>query len=90
MELYDVTVWDKSLSEKPDEWTMESPPVRVKATDSYEAARQVAKRAGITELKGIPRPPENLTGMFFESPGLDLVFQSEDTGIIKPKRVSFY
>lgn len=41
MQVYGVTVWDTSLSKDPEEWSIESPPVRISAPDSYEAAKKV-------------------------------------------------
>ena len=87
MELYDVTVWDASGGDEPDDWTIESPSVRVEAGDSYEAARKVAGRAGIRLglSSGIKRP-RGETGMFFEASEEELIFQVEDTSSRKPLR----
>lgn len=77
MEIYDVTVWDTSVGPRdPEVWVLESPPVRVEAQDSYEAAKGVAKRAGfyLSKDSGIPRPFGGI-GMFFERPDEALVFQ---------------
>lgn len=87
MEVYNVTVWDVNRNYKdPEGWTMESPPVRVKATDSYEAAGVVATRGGITNLEGLQRPEGFRIGMFFKDRGgyEGLVFQVEDLNIVRP------
>jgi len=76
MEVYDVLVFDTNWNvDNPDDWTMESPPTRVSAMDSYSAALMVAGR----ELEGMRRP-RGWTGMLFWDRGMGLVFHVEDTG----------
>ena len=89
MEIYAVTVWDVDIENISDSgsWTMESPPVRVKARDSYDAALIVARRGNPgTNLggQGIARPPGIETGMYFQDAEMGLVFQVEDTNILRP------
>lgn len=84
MEVYNVTVWDTNRNYEDSEgWAMESPPVRVRALDSYEAALKVARRADPkVVLEGIPRPM-GWTGMLFKDQ-MGFVFQVEDLNIERP------
>lgn len=81
METYDVTVWDKRESKNPEDWVMESPPIRIRALDSHSAAQTVAQRADPgTRLVGFTRPPES-KDVFFEDRDMGLIFQVHDTDI---------
>ena len=85
MRYYDVTVWDTHESKEFEDWTVESPPVRVSALDSGRAAEEVAGRLtpGVRFAKVLPQP-FGKTGMFFGQPELGLVFQVEDSGLGRP------
>ena len=81
MEIYSVGIWDTNWNlEDPEGWQMESPQVKVRAIDSYEAALKVARRENPSiRLEGIQRP-EGWTGMLFQDRSMGLVFHVEALG----------
>lgn len=84
METYDVTVWDKREGKTPEDWDIESPPVRVRALDSHSAAQIVARRTDPgTKLIGFTRPAGS-GDIFFEDKDMGLIFQVHDTDIERP------